>query len=212
MGERKRVVPEGMLRAAENKYRTIENYNSHHATDPHSRMVLKECLESALRWLSENPTVPTISDLEAMRSGWKDTPEASAEGVVIFLIAEWQRRMFLAPEPEVPRVVNGFDDLLWNRVGMNGPVSEAVQRMELHNRQIVEAWNRAKALYTSHADDDPAAPAAIKDLLYGEDSFESGSDEINERLAEAYQRGQRYPCSCGLQASAECAVHGKAGA
>lgn len=36
---------------------------------------------------------------------------------------------------------------------------------------------------------EPAAPEAIKDLLYG--MSESGSGEVNERLAEAYRRGQK---------------------
>ncbi len=55
-------------------------------------------LEAALLWIGENPIVPTEEQAQEMaRFGpLRD---------VNFLCAEWQRRMFLAPEPEVPESV-----------------------------------------------------------------------------------------------------------
>jgi ribosomal protein L37AE/L43A len=63
-----------------------------------------EFLEAALRWQSENPQVPTEQQLSDMA--------ADAHVCMDEVIAEWQRRMYLAPEPEVDRVdfyVKGSD-------------------------------------------------------------------------------------------------------
>ena len=54
-----------------------------------------EFLEAALRWQSENPQVPTEQQLSDMA--------ADAHVCMDEVIAEWQRRMYLAPEPEVDR-------------------------------------------------------------------------------------------------------------
>ena len=88
------VIPDGMLKAAEDAVTFDASSNG-----------IYLAIEGALRWLSENPIVPTRQNLEDMRTDWEDTPEQNAEKVVLFLIYEWQRRMFLAPEPEVPEAV-----------------------------------------------------------------------------------------------------------
>ena len=96
MSETKIKVPEGMLKAAML------------VTIGVSRLEAEKTLEAAMWWLAENPIVPTP---EQARELWKtasagilnEANRAAASAI------EWQRRMFLAPEPEVPEAV---EDLL----------------------------------------------------------------------------------------------------
>ena len=132
MAERRVVVPDGMLKAAVPCYLP-------------DRQLVHSILEAALLWLSENPIVPTSEQLHSIIGKlpmamcdivWTERDRA--------LIAEWQRRMFLAPEPEVPEEIK---DLLSNpeqfdphpffggKIGLH-EVVEAI---------AVEAFRRGKA-------------------------------------------------------------------
>ena len=102
---KKIIVPDGMLKAMNSAF-------------DNGRRTTSLLGEAALLWLSENPVVPTHDQFDAMRGTYRD------------ICAEWQRRMFLAPEPEVPEEVK---DLLWD--GQTGEDEE-------HNRKIIEAFNR----------------------------------------------------------------------
>lgn|ERR1017187_6182404 len=87
-------------------------------------------VEAALRWQSENPRVPTGQQL------W----EMSTKGPladVNFVCAEWQRRMYLVPEPEVPE---GTADLHWpgGLLGMG--------LGDTHNEQVDEAYRRGQKI------------------------------------------------------------------
>ena len=86
-------VPEGMLKAA------LERWPLHGDED-HRTL---DRLEAALQWLSENPIVPTSEQSEelAERSG-------ISTGNVQYALSLWQRRMFLAPEPEIYSGVKDF--------------------------------------------------------------------------------------------------------
>ena len=116
--ERRIVIPEGMLKAAW----SVVGSNDDEA-------LCSLILEAALRWLSENPQFPTPEQacsiarygLEFSRAQrFEDNSAASVQAMLL----EWQRRMFLAPEPEIPEEVNdlippghmacgkGLDDLL----------------------------------------------------------------------------------------------------
>ena len=79
MSDKRYIVPEGMLKAA-------------HDEAVRSAGQIGKCLEAGLRWLSENPIVPTEQQLSDIA--------ADAHVCMDEVIAEWQRRMFLAPEPE----------------------------------------------------------------------------------------------------------------
>lgn len=98
--EKKIVVPPGMLDAVSDemcqrwRYRK-EDWPSVKKTDAAN---LSFSLETALRWLAENPIVPTekqfaklYDDLSGVNDG-----KLTQRGVI-----EWQRRMFLAPEPSL---------------------------------------------------------------------------------------------------------------
>jgi hypothetical protein len=92
MSEKRYIVPEGMLKAVQNAL--VGYWHDHTVTSDSSITVV---LEAAVRWLSENPIVPT--EQEYRDFGVK----FDFQGVKC--IAEWQRRMFLAPEPEVPEAI-----------------------------------------------------------------------------------------------------------
>lgn len=108
MREQKIVVPDGMLAAAWQdiaaamKERIFVGVIGGVA----ELHVARIAVEAALRWLSENPIVPTDEQWRALNEErqWPDNSNRRR-----WLVIEWQRRMFLAPEPEIP---NEIEDLL----------------------------------------------------------------------------------------------------
>ena len=129
MSDKKYVVPEGMLKAALDSARqTVQGC-------PWQELATK-AVEAALLWQSENPTVPTEEQMDALfsRHSWLDKDS------VRFGAREWQRQMFLAPEPEVPEEIN---DLLM------GPAYTSMTGMvELNHewdKRIIEAYRRGRS-------------------------------------------------------------------
>jgi hypothetical protein len=88
MSEKKYVVPTGMLNKA------YEYCPASFAMPAVERM-----LEAALRWQSENPIVPTAQQVGELVVAAPMASTRQAYTATIFCITEWQRRMFLAPEP-----------------------------------------------------------------------------------------------------------------
>ena len=127
MMEKRIVVPDGMMKAVSNTWEV----KSHKVEINKAEAII----QAALRWLSENPIVPTRQNLEDMRTDWEDTPEQNAEKVVIFLISEWQRRIFLAPESEVPEAVKNL--LLDGADFIHGQ-----KHADEANKNVIEAYNR----------------------------------------------------------------------
>ena len=125
MSEKKIVVPEGMLNAvAETKYGdqicSIETAVS-------LRDGVRKDIEVALRWLSENPIMPTDEQLDEMEGDIRYRVGVNFD--IQKLISEWQRRMFFAPEPEAPR----FFDTPFGRFEVDNRVPPG--EIRLHN------WN-----------------------------------------------------------------------
>ncbi len=119
------VVPDGMLKAAlDNGYKRFQ------------AVEITVILEAALRWLSENPPLPTRLQCEGM---WR-----SAENNGDRYCQEWVKQMFLAPEPEVPEEIK--DLLEWDcNNGSN-----------YLKKYIVEAFRRGKkqGLRTAYGTED----------------------------------------------------------
>ncbi len=109
--EKRYVIPEGMLKAALDAQQM--------RCDP---VISKVGLEAAIRWLAENPIVPDRETADRLIACRGIHSEADP-------FAEWQRRMFLAPEPEVPEAIK---DLL--------TMSDSP-----HNEHVLEAYRRGKA-------------------------------------------------------------------
>jgi hypothetical protein len=91
------VVPEEMLKAAEDAVNAIYTPTG----------ITSIAVEVALGWLAENPIVPTVEQAsECCKRHFSD------DGLEFFRLGliEWQRRMFLAPEPEVPEEIQDLCD------------------------------------------------------------------------------------------------------
>jgi hypothetical protein len=126
MSEKRYVIPKGMLEAA----------ILSHPFDTRTKF-LPEMLEAALRWLSDNPIVPTAKQSAELESLCRLNDEPMCMDA-IFYCSEWQRRMFLAPEPEV---LTDIKDLLLSE---SAPQSHAYFRPDTYNQRIREAYRRGQ--------------------------------------------------------------------
>lgn len=86
MTDKKYVVPDGMMDAA-----------SRHCD---SLTLLHASLEAAIRWLAENPIMPTMDQLNEM---FKKIDTGNGGTYIPSYLQEWQRMMFLSPEPNTSR-------------------------------------------------------------------------------------------------------------
>jgi len=132
-------VPEGMLEAA-----MRASLEAGLAIGPSTELRIP--IEAALRWLSENPIEPSLEQSAILRDlacvvsagyGTHDPTAAAAAAVAM----EWQRRMFLAPEPEVPEEISIDAEILYQDT-MHRKQAEATSLLE---KALLEAFNRGKA-------------------------------------------------------------------
>lgn len=89
MSEKQYVVPNGMLKAAREAWDAA--FQAGKSLERGHLMIL----ETALRWLAENPIVPTGEQYSRLSEDL--TKDGMAE-IFPEMFREWQRRMFLAPE------------------------------------------------------------------------------------------------------------------
>lgn len=113
MSEKKYVVPEGMLKAA-----TSGIDAARHASTEQVYWV-KQGLLAAVQWLSEWPSVPDDYQIGEILKA-KDQFPFDAADWIRWGAVEWQRRMFLAPEPpthpELQRWINDAKESGWDVV------------------------------------------------------------------------------------------------
>jgi hypothetical protein len=142
MSEKRYVVPEGMLEAAKDALYLIDPVRSERLLD----VDCTEALEAALRWQSENWVVPTLQEMSDWVEG--EGREICRHGhfaeIALGAIIEWQRRMYLAPEPKTPDRIDlveimdlmdrtfaaryGIDDPNLPGLGPSKPVAAAPRR------------------------------------------------------------------------------------
>ena len=116
---KKIIVPDGMLKSANDAWIACE-YEKLDA--------MRDALEAALLWLSENPIVPTDEQIVLLK---RECPTRIEFYRFRWATAEWQRRMFLAPEPEVPEEVKDLlsdGDILCKEGHFNHCILEAFRR------------------------------------------------------------------------------------
>jgi hypothetical protein len=176
MSEKKIQVPEGMLETAK---MAVQDYNHFNPND------ILPCLEEALRWVAENPIVPPIPEVHRIMSDYRSSHRGCCEGEIYeFVATEWQRRMFLAPEPEVPQLsqldVCPFcaclsDDLspVWDRE--TGKLTRLtcthckVAFYPAGDRDLAPTWNLRQKQHdvceVCHPLREPEVPEVVKDLL-----------------------------------------------
>lgn len=126
MSDKKYVVPDGMLMAARKRW-------PESAT---GETVIRDRIEAALRWLSENPIVPTDEQaIELLKlGGLYGNPSLTNLRQLREITGGFQRIIFLDPQPEVPEEIK---DLL-DKWPTSVPCNEA-------HRCILEAYRRGKA-------------------------------------------------------------------
>ena len=217
MSDPKIKVPDGMLKAVISK--DDEMYHSHngYTRDEQERMKL----ESALLWLSKNPIVPTDEQINKLWESWAVPLDPSAKGLGVygpsrdqirFTSVEWQRRMFLAPEPEVPcrRTPESVRMVCLENCPVE-KVTEYFITSSGHYLVLVEGGeslrfdkdgyfppgergNEVKSRL-KFKDEEPEVPEEIKDLLIGQeiDSLElSVSPAVcNVAIIQAFLRGKK---------------------
>lgn len=127
--ERKIVVPLGMLEAASGALAEARAKGLELTT---------VALEAALKWLGENPICPTQEQKDHLLKHFSPIGvERWDKGMWFNFIAdcavEWQRMMFLAPNPPDEPI----KDLLWD---LGTPTWRETEKK--HNTEVWEAYNR----------------------------------------------------------------------
>lgn len=134
-------VPEGMLTAGNNAVMS-------QICCPCSTCVgnRESILEAALLWLSKNPIVPTYEQIESLlKICVQNVP--GKNGMTLYqkeFCKEWQRIMFLSPDPEVPEEIK---DLLYceqDRIGIHGDPVHASKLIWESDRRAIEAYHRGQ--------------------------------------------------------------------
>ena len=125
MSDKKILVPEGMLKASVEAVRDRSEFGFHFIDNKDEARIVaqtgdrtvlnvtrhgteQDTLEAALLWLSENPIVPTNEQTQGVCDSIFVGPENLLDPRDAMV--EWQRRMFLAPEPEVPEEIKDLVD------------------------------------------------------------------------------------------------------
>ena len=139
MTNKKYVVPEGMLQAATQAYnsKTAELGYKYYV----DRYVVEEIVRAAVRWLAENPIVPTNEQVEAIHVEQYDSTEDFLTVSKKNMAVEWQRQMFLSPKSRIPEAVED----LWideNSISFYKGDPEAIAARG--NRAILEAYRRGR--------------------------------------------------------------------
>jgi hypothetical protein len=193
MSDRKIQVPDGMIDAV---------FHSQGMTAGHPATVRKN-LEAAMRWLSENPIVPTEQQAWSMQDEYDSVKTKCS--VQFFFAVEWQRRMFLAPDPKtcLGRTREEWQrhiDELFGMIPEGGTIPESALLHAWPGTVTDDdrAWADKKIAEIAPDPDEP-----IRDLLCSEtqhhivkqqgDFVPSGylhPDTIDGRIREAHRRGR----------------------
>jgi hypothetical protein len=97
--------------------------------DQNQTEAIRKDLNSFACWLAENPIVPTLEQYRAIMALRNYGVSMEDEK---FYYAEWQRQMFLEPEPEVP---DGVKDLLVPNDPETGlPMDQRMALLESYRR------------------------------------------------------------------------------
>jgi len=142
--EKKYVVPDAAKQYCRNVLHARWNYQAEPFPDINDTYWVNEwaLLEAFVCWLSENPIVPTDAQVEEMRIKLVPVHPHWAN-----IVAEWQRRMFVAPEPKAPDEIK---DLFWpvldTKTASTCEADELIKHTncERHNEEISEAFRRGQ--------------------------------------------------------------------
>jgi hypothetical protein len=191
MSAGKIVVPEGMIEEAV-------------CWGVCTRKQTRRILEAALRWQSEQPTVPTEAQAEDLDNwahaqgkkdmiGWVNWPE---------VIAEWISRMYQAPEPDAPKNFLMETPMKFTVpkagryvIGMDyGAASDESVAVVMRCGEGVEPDEEVATLRrdkkTGEWIQDAQTSEDIQDLLDNWHGTNSATDKAQRDIIEAYRRGK----------------------
>ncbi len=161
---KKILIPEAMRKAVESALDHL---------DPEEFMFYPG-LEAALRWLSENPIVPTDAQTKKIREAF--FAQNDVNELIKFTLIEWQKHMFIAPEPnEEDHAAQKIVSILEEHMAELGLTEE---EKNAKTKQLVQFVQDLKKKEQS------VVPDEIQDLW---DS--SPTPDTKRRIIEAYRRG-----------------------
>jgi hypothetical protein len=220
MGKKQIVVPEGMLKAAIDAVGEML-VKGRQLSDGTSGILLElpgreqTALEAALRWLGENPIVPTNKQIDEFVMPLAKRPGGVSE---MEICAEWQRRIFLALEPETPRLYTWEEAQrlindqrkrteaelqTYKKCGTPDPeMFDSSLGGRLSGRTFTQKQADAikeyvqRSVHPSYREKKQEVPEEIKDLMetvgneftLDEDKWGDPA-HVNKRILEAYRRG-----------------------
>ena len=194
MSDIKIKVPEGGLKAVEQAFREVEDYNCLHASSPTVLQHARVAVESFIRWQKENPPVPSeedASEIWAMAHNLDRRSETGHAGKDFAV--EWVRRMYDDPEPEVDRIdfyVKTSDGYVpWTPTEAQRKMMEFDRNNHLFQGQT-HPFNPKHGSCPACAPE-PEVPEEIKDLLLSGSKTSMGAGRLESLLSEAYRRGQK---------------------
>lgn len=119
---KKYKIPEGMLQAV---HEALMNEKP-----PFTQLDWERCAALAcVQWLAENPLTPTERQ-------WLDIQHDSPMASWLDRAVEWERRMFLQPDPEIPREIKG---LFWQ--DFKGVITlDNDSEAAAHNKAVLKAY------------------------------------------------------------------------
>jgi len=188
MSEKRYMVPEGMLKAA--VAGLIHCWDRiPKSTDYSSKQVQLStaACEAALRWLSENPIVPT-DDQRAELSRLVPYEDSGNGKILSVACVEFQRRMFLAPEPEVDRI-----DFYYKT--SDGEYKLYEQAPDTNYFLIKKVHQNTKIRFEEKpiipsCTVEPGVPESVARLFEPNPCEKFMAGEMNQRILEAYRRGR----------------------
>ena len=189
MSEKRYVVPEGML--TETEVAIVNSITSGHNK---SWEMAKVALEAALRWQSENPIVPTDEQIDGMSVG--NFSHGAGRRAVKRGAVEWQRRMYLAPEPVLDAALGGA---LLGRTFTREQANAMKHIIDTAVHDSAPEWDcRADGeeptnLGMKFPRVEQKVPDEIKQLVKSKRPYvpDLVNDSINAEILEAFRRGQK---------------------
>ena len=132
----KYLVPEEGLKAA------LEAWSVGYEGSPTLPMEkrIPTIIEAFIRWQSENPQVPNHEQTIALCKVYETQTERNYCQSVRDVAVEWVRRMYIAPEPDMPEAIKDLLCPVFDHTGHKGLVEGAT-----HDMGILEAYRRGLA-------------------------------------------------------------------
>lgn len=139
-------------------------------------------LKAALQWLSENPIVPTLTEVAFWADGLsreirKEHPSIVAQGFAV----EWQRRMFLAPpNPKISNAAQSVIQKTWGCTFSRSDADAIINAVNMLVDPLIGKDEPIQDLMSKYTDNENHADTLVKAMAKGH----------NADVREAYRRGK----------------------